>query len=193
VKMVKRYSIAIYPSKYVIDFVKSMKDLLKSKVKGNWYSSCNSVGHITICEFEIDESQIEKIKQKLYEICDTFIPFQVYLDHFGAYKNSNAFYIGTNENSKIDLEPIMKKMQDYCKSLKPLEFKKSNDPHMSIGRKLTPENLKIASELFTTIDIDFLCDSIVLRELEPYKQFFVIETFLFGSNPKPELIQGTLF
>ena len=191
--MVKRYSIAIYPSKYVIDFVKSMKDLLKSKAEDNWYSSCNSTAHITICEFEIDESEIEKIKQKLYEICDSFTPFQVYFDHFGFYENSNAFYIATTKNSKIDLEPIMKKTQDYCKTLKSLKFKKSNDPHMSIGRKLSPENLKIASELFTTINIDFLCDSIVLRELEPHKQFFVIETFPFGSNPKPELIQGSLF
>lgn len=191
--MIKRYSIAIYPSKYVIDFVKSMKDLFKSKVKDKWYSSCNSVGHITICEFEIDESQVDRFKQKLYEICDTFTPFQVYLDHFGVYENSNAFYIATTENSNIDLKPIMKKIQDSCKSLKPLEFKKSNDPHMSIGRKLSPENLKIASELFTTIDIHFLCDSIVLRELEPYKQFFVIETFPFGSNLQPALIQGSLF
>lgn len=186
--MEKKYSVAIYPSQEVIDAVKTMKDYLKSKI--DWYNSCNSVAHITICEFSIDESQIEKYKQKLFKICDTFTPFQVNLDHFGSYVNG-AFFIAPNEHSANHLKPIMKKTQE---ALKPLKLKKSDDPHMSIGRKLIPENLKIASQLFTTIDIDFLCNEIVLRELDPIKkQFFVIDTFSFNGNSQPELIQGSLF
>ncbi|MCD9575083.1 2'-5' RNA ligase family protein [Flavobacterium soyae] len=187
--MEKKYSAAIYPSQDVIDSIKTMKNYLKSKI--DWYNSSNSVGHITICEFTITESEIDKYKQKLFKVCDTFTPFQVHLDHFGSYDNAGAFYIAPNEESKNNLKPIMKKIQE---SLKPLKLKKSDDPHMSIGRKLTPENLKIASQLFTTIDIDFSCKEIVLRELDPVKkQFFVIDTFLFGSNPEPEFVQGTLF
>ena len=187
--MEKKYSVAIYPSQDVIDAVKTMKDQLKSKI--DWYNSCNSVAHITICEFTIDDSQIDKYKQKLFEICDTFTPFQVYLDHFGSYENSGAFFIAPNENSKSNLKPIMKKTHEI---LKPLQLKKSEDPHLSIGRKLVPQNLKIASQLFSAIEIDFLCREMVLRELDPVKkQFFVIDTFQFGSNPKPELIQGSLF
>ncbi|WP_264538039.1 2'-5' RNA ligase family protein [Flavobacterium sp. N1736] len=186
--MEKKYSVAIYPSQDVIDAVKTMKDYLKSKIE--WYNSCNSVAHITICEFTIDDSQIDKYKQKLFKICDTFIPFQVSLDHFGSYVNG-AFFIAPNEDSGNRLKSIMKKTQE---TLKPLKLKKSDDPHMSIGRKLIPENLKIASQLFTTIEIDFSCCEIVLRELDPVKkQFFVIDTFSFGSNPQPELIQGSLF
>ena len=65
---------------------------------------------------------------------------------------------------------------------------------MSIGRKLIPENLKTASELFTTIDLQFECNEIVLREFDPVvKQFFVIDSFPFGSNPEPEFVQGSLF
>lgn len=187
--MEKKYSVAIYPSQDVIDAVKTMKDYLKSKI--DWYNSCNSVGHITICEFTINEFEVDKYKQKLFKVCDTFTPFQVHLDHFGSYDNTGAFYIAPNEDSKNHLKPIMKKVQE---SLKALKLKKSDDPHMSIGRKLTPENLKIASQLFTTIDIDFLCKEIVLRELDPVKkQFFVIDTFSFGSNPEPEFVQGSLF
>lgn len=187
--MKKKYSVAIYPSQDIIDLVKTMKGYLKSKIE--WYNSCNSTAHITICEFELDDSELEKLKQKLSQICDTFTPFQVYLDHFGAYENSGAFFIAPNEESKIDLKNILKKTQETLKALK---LKKSDDPHMSVGRKLTPENLKIASELFTTIDINFSCKEIVLRELDPIKkQFFVIDTFAFGSNPQPELIQGSLF
>jgi len=217
--MEKKYSVAIYPSQEVIDAVKTMKDYLKSKI--DWYSSCNSVAHITVCEFTIDESQIEKYKQKLFKICDTFTPFQVYLDDFGAYENAGTFFIDLNENKKTKkpqinsgskavkpktrkneqpdenlivkdkLKFVMKKTQE---SLKIPNMKKSNDPHMSIGRKLTPENIKIASELFTTIESNFLCKEMVLRVLDPIeKQFIVIDTFPFGSNPQPELIQGSLF
>jgi 2'-5' RNA ligase len=188
-QMEKKYSVAIYPSQEVIDSIKTMKEHLANKI--GWFNSKNSVAHITICEFTIEESQIDKLKQKLFKICDTFVPFQVYLDRFGAYENSGAFFIAPNEDSKADLKPILKKTQE---TLKPLNLKKSDDPHMSIGRRLTPENLKIASQLFTAIDIDFLCCEIVLRELDPIKkQFFVIDTFQFGSSPKPELIQGSLF
>ncbi|MDR7210951.1 2'-5' RNA ligase family protein [Flavobacterium piscis] len=187
--MEKKYSVAIYPSQDVIDSVKIMKDFLKSKI--DWYNSCNSVAHITICEFTIDESQIDKFKQKLYKICDTFTPFQVYLDHFGSYENSGAFFIAPDEDSKINLKPVLKKTQQ---SLKPLNLKKSDDPHLSIGRKLTPENLKIASQLFTTIAISFSCKEIVLRELDPTKkQFFIIGTFSFNGNAQPEFVQGSLF
>lgn len=186
--MEKKYSVAIYPSQDVIDAVKTMKDYLKSKI--DWYNSCNSVAHITICEFTIAESQIDKYKQKLFKVCDTFTAFPVYLDHFGSYE-AGAFYIAPNEVSKIKLKPIMKKTQE---ALQLSNLKKSNDPHISIGRRLTPENLKIASQLFTTIDIDFLCKQIVLRELDPVKkQFFVIDTFLFNGNAQPELVQGSLF
>lgn len=186
--MEKKYSVAIYPSQDVIDSVKTMKDYLKSKI--DWYNSCNSVAHITICEFTIDESQIDKYKQKLFKICDTFTSFQVNLNHFNSYRNG-AFFIAPNEDSVSYLKPIMKKTQE---ALKPLKLKKSDDPHISIGRKLIPENLKIASQLFTTIDINFLCCEIVLRELDPVKkQFFVIDTFAFNGNSQPEFVQGSLF
>lgn len=187
--MEKKYSVAIYPSLAVIDSVKTMKGYLKSKI--GWYNSCNSTAHITICEFTIDDSQIDLIKNKLLKVSDTFTPFLVHLDHFGAYDNAGAFFISPNEEAKTKLKPIMKKIQETLKSLK---LKKSDDPHMSIGRKLTPENLKTASELFTTIEIDFQCKEFVLRELDPIKkQFFVIDTFEFGSNPEPEFVQGSLF
>lgn len=189
--MIKTYSIVFYPSPYVINLVKEMKDNLKSRVAKNWFNSCNSIAHITICELNIDDSELNKLKQKLSEICDTFIPFQVYLDHFGIFDNARAFYIAPKKESEKSLELLMTKTQNALRSFK--IDKSSKKAHISIGRRLTPENLKIATQLFTTIDTNFLCDSIVLRELEPYKQFFAIETFPFGSNPQPELIQGSLF
>lgn len=187
--MEKTYSVVFHPSPEVIDAIKTMKDFLRSKIK--WYNSCNSVAHITICEFTIDESQLEIFKQKLAKICDTFSSSTIFLNDFGFYENSGAFFINPNEDSKNNLKPIMKKIHE---TLKPLKLKKSDDPHMSIGRRLTPENLKIASQLFTTINMDFLCENIVLREFDPVvKQFFVIDTIPFGNNPELEFVQGSLF
>ncbi|WP_337966175.1 2'-5' RNA ligase family protein [uncultured Flavobacterium sp.] len=186
--MEKKYSVVIHPSQDVIDSIKTMKELLADKV--GWFNSKNSVAHITICEFKIDESQIDKYKQKLLKICDPFTPFQVLLDHYNSYENG-AFFISPNEDSKMLLKPIMKKTQD---ALQLSNLIKSNDPHISIGRRLTPESLKIANHLFTTIDIDFLCDNIVLREFDPIKkQFFVIDSFSFNGNSQPEFVQGSLF
>ncbi|WP_431242086.1 hypothetical protein ACQ9BO_19415 [Flavobacterium sp. P21] len=59
--MEKTYSVVIHPSDNGIDSVKVMKDYLKSKI--GWFNSCNSVAHITICEFKIDESQLDSIKK----------------------------------------------------------------------------------------------------------------------------------
>lgn len=186
--MEKTYSVVFY-SKSVVEPVKKLKDFLRSKIE--WYNSCNSEAHITICEFKIDESQLDSIKQKLSKISDTFTPFKVSLDHFDSFPNSGAFFIGVTKDSKNNLVPIMKKIHETLKSL---NLKKSDNPHLSIGRRLTPENLKIASELFTEIDFQFECNEIVLREFDPkVKQFFVIDAFPFGSNPQPELIQGSLF
>src|SRR3954470_20326730 len=106
--MKRKYSIAIYPSQDIINLVKTMKGYLKSKI--HWYNSCNSTAHITICEFELDDSELKKLKQKLLEICDTFTPFQVYLDHFGAYESAGAFFIGVNENQQIK-KPQIKRAQ----------------------------------------------------------------------------------
>lgn len=219
--MEKTYSVVFY-SKALVEPVKKLKDFLKSKI--NWYNSCNSEAHITICEFIIEESQLDSVKQKLLKLCITFTPFQVYFEEFGAYENVGAFFMVPNENPKAKSKPRVKKTDNALKepikgkskpkpneeeieqstlksimkktqeTLKVPGMKKSNDPHMSIGRRLTPENLKIASELFTTIDLQFECNEIVLREFDPkVKQFFVIDSFPFGSNPEPELVQGSLF
>lgn len=186
--MEKTYSVVFY-SKSVVEPVKKLKDFLRSKIK--WYNSCNSEAHITICEFKIDESQLDSIKQKLSKISDTFTPFKVSSDHFDSFPNSGAFFIGVTTDSKNNLVPIMKKIHETLKSL---NLKKSDNPHLSIGRRLTPENLKIASQLFTEIDLQFECNEIVLREFDPkIKQFFVIDAFPFGSNPEPEFVQGSLF
>jgi hypothetical protein len=186
--MEKQYSVAIYPSEAVVALVKSMKEQLAKEI--GWFHSRNSVGHITICEFKATDKQIEIIKNQLSRLCDTLEPAEVSLNEFASYPNG-AFFMSPNEDSKNRLKLLMKQVHE---SLRNLNMQKSNDPHLSIARRLTPENLKKANRLFTTIDIHFLCDSIVLRKFdENIKQFFVIHEFKFNNNTQPKLVQGTLF
>ncbi|WP_281637768.1 2'-5' RNA ligase family protein [Flavobacterium marginilacus] len=186
--MEKLYSLVIHPPEEILILVKSMKKQLAGEV--GWYNSKNSVGHITICEFKANETAIEIIKKQIDKLCGPLIPVEVHLNEFGTFPNG-AFFIAPNNDSKKDLKHIMK---HFNKSLQILDMKKSDNPHLSIARRLSPENLFKASRLFTEIDLHFVCDSVVLRQFdENIKQFFVTDTFKFGNNPPPELFQGTLF
>ena len=60
--MKKKYSVAIHPSEDIILLVKEMKKKLFDEV--NWFHSKNSIAHITICEFEATDDEIEIIKNK---------------------------------------------------------------------------------------------------------------------------------
>lgn len=70
---------------------------------------------------------------------------------------------------------------------------KSANPHLSIARKLTAEKLEVAANSFSEIDLPFLCDTIILRELDLEKgQYKIINEFkLEGLTPINQ--QGVLF
>lgn len=186
--MEKNYSVVINPSEAVIALVKSMKEGLAKEV--GWFHSKNSVGHITICLFKATDEALENIKNQLSSVCDTLEPVEICLNEFGSYPNG-AFFISPDQDSKNSLKPIMKRIQE---SLQPLNMQKSDDPHLSIARRLNPEKLERAKSLFASIDIHFLCDRIVLRKFdEDIKQFFITDEFKFNNNTPRQPIQGTLF
>ncbi len=187
--MEKKYSVAVLPPESIISLVKSMKEQLAKEI--DWFNSKNSVGHITICEFRANKATLEIVKNRLLKLCDGLEPVEVHLTGFNSFPNG-AFFMEPEETSKKKLIPIMKQVH---KTLSLLSLKKSINPHLSIARGLNPEELKKANQLFTTIDLCFLCESIVLREFDKNMlQFFVTDTFKFNNNPKnPAFIQGTLF
>lgn len=185
--MLHRYSIAIHPSTELIAKIKDMKEQLATEV--GWFHSKNAIAHITICEFEADETNLERVKKQLLRICDSITPISVHLNGFGTFPNG-AFFISPDENSKIILSPIMRLFHN---ALVVKTYHHSDVPHLSIARKLSPENLIKASQLFTTFEEDFLCNGIVLRMLDlEIKQFRVIDSFEF-KGLKPLEVQRSLF
>jgi 2'-5' RNA ligase len=182
------YSIVIHPPEAILALVKSMKEQLATEV--GWFHSKNSVGHITICEFRATNVAIETIKNQIGRLCDTLTPVEVHLNELGSFPNG-AFFIAPDNDSKNNLKYIMKQ---FHKLLRIPNMLKSDNPHLSIARKLTPQNLARANHLFTSIDLNFVCDSVVLRQFdENIKQFFIADTFEFKDNPQNKLQQGTLF
>lgn len=138
-----------------------------------------------------NEATLESVKNRLIKLCDGLEPVEVGVTGFNSFSNG-AFFKEPNEISKKKLIPIMKQVHE---TLNLPKLKKSTNPHLSIARQLTPEELKKANQLFTTIDLCFLCESMVLREFDENRhQFFVTDTFKFNNNPKkPAFVQGTLF
>lgn len=178
--MLHTYSIVIQPPADVIENVKSMKDQLFKEI--GWYNSRNSWAHITLNEFEFPSNEIEKIKSHLTKLVVHLSSQNVHFNHFDSFPNG-AFFLAPESESKDYLKMIMRAFhQDF-------NFKtaiKSNEPHISIGRRISDENLKKAFTIYPVHpEIHFNCDRIALRVFNTdRKQFDIVEEFIFGNNPK---------
>ena len=183
-----KYSVVFYPSETVIEAVKELKEQLSAKI--GWFPSKNSLAHVTICEFDCELTTYENIKSRIANYCSYQNPFEVTFNTFGNYSNG-AFFIAPNTESKIKMSEMMKEIP------KQIQFPvshKSSEPHISIGRQLTEAQLKIAYNLFDSVDLDFICEGITIRIFNPdRKQYDVLETIPFLSELEPKKEQLTLF
>lgn len=182
------YSLAFMPNAAIIEKVKLMKLDLANKI--GWFHSKNALAHITITEFTIDDSVWLNLEKKVSSTIATFSPIHVKLNAFDYYPNG-AFYIATDSESTKVLTAIMKRL---AASLLIKKQHKSNAPHLSIARKLTPEQLQITTNMFTSINEVFYCDVIFLRRFNPeIKQFDVVKSFPFRNEFPATGVQTSLF
>lgn len=183
-----KYSVIFHPSETVIETVKGLKEELYTRI--GWYPSKNSLAHITICEFEHELATYEIIKNKISNYCRYQNTFEVSFNAFANYPNG-AFFIVPEVESKAKMVEIMKEIP---KEIKFSVSHKSVDPHISIGRKLNEEQLKIAYTLFEEIDINFSCQGITIRIFNTKrKQYDVLETIPFKGEIAPTKEVWTLF
>ena len=184
-----KYSVVFHPSDTVIEEVKQMKELLASTI--GWYNSKNSLAHITLNEFERDESELKSITTKLTEITTYLKPQTVTFDRFSTFPNG-AFFMAPDEHSSIYLKKLMTGF--HQKFPYPIQFK-SSEPHLTIGRRIAPEQLAIAKKLFAEAPkLSFQCNTIALRVFnEARKQFDICATFPLLGEASEEFIQGSLF
>ena len=185
--MEKQYAIAFHPSEEIIEKVKEIKIDLATKI--GWYNSKNALAHITICEFKLHASKIEFVNNELGTTCKHIKPVEVNLAQFSSYPNG-TFFLCPNDLSSLELKKAMKEINTSLTNK--LSYKSAN-PHLSIARKLTAEKLEVAANSFSEIDLAFLCDTVILRELDLEKgQYKIIKEFkLEGLTPINK--QGVLF
>jgi len=182
-----KYSVVFMPDLQTIEAVKHMKLLLAEKI--GWFNSKNSLAHFTIFEFFEDDLQEDKFCSQLDRIASEINPFNVQCDAFDWFDNG-AFYIKPNEVSSTKMTELMKQILKESTQIK--KTITNTNPHLSIARKLSPDKLEIAQQLFTNINLEFAVTNLTLRKFdESLKQFTVYKEFpLLG---KPKEIQGSLF
>ena len=182
-----KYSVVFLPDLQTIEAVKQLKLLLADKI--GWFNSKNSLAHFTVFEFLEDENQEDKFCLQLERIASEIYAFNMQCDAFDWFENG-AFYVRPNEASTVKMSELMKQVLKESTQIK--KTITNTNPHLSIARRLSPEKLKIAQELFTSINLNFQITHLTLRKFdEKLKQFIVYKEFpLLG---KPKEIQGSLF
>ena len=169
----KKYSIVVHPTE-LLDDIKKIKQDLKSLI--GWFSSVNALAHFTICEFEADENQLERVKQEVSKLIVNWQKKVIVLTSFDCY-NNGAFYVKPDENSSLYLKALFKAIAVKAKEIIPNAYI-CTTPHLSIGRRLSEEQLQVAKDTFTSYSNSFLCDGVMLREFYPVRKQYDLKEFL---------------
>ena len=164
-KNIPLYSLVIFPNSEQLALIKSYKQLLKNHIR--WFKSVNAAAHITVIQFE-NELSLQLHLDRIREFCKTAISQKVTLNAWDSFGES-TFFITPDQTSQQYLDNLIINLHHY------LGFKAKNvHAHLTIGRKLDAEKMKIAFELFrnTQINLQFNCDSFYLRRFNEQTQHY---------------------
>ncbi|MDR2222520.1 MAG: 2'-5' RNA ligase family protein [Flavobacteriaceae bacterium] len=183
-----RYSLCFQPDETTIEIVRQMKLQLSEYI--GWYNSKNALAHITISKFQTDEIGIQKITTLVRQQCSTFVPTPVVFNSYGHYPNG-AFFLAVAPENQIPLKAYAKKV---CSKIALPNIYKSNEPHLSIARKLDSDKLQKALTYFEQPHLSFICNQVALRRFNPQRgQYDIIDIFPFLGLPSMEVEQLSLF
>lgn len=186
-KNMTKFSVVFMPDYQTIELIKQLKINLSKEIGS--YKSKNSLAHFTIYEFHEEDSHEELFLSQLERIASEIEPFEIICDSFDFYENG-AFYIKPDHASASRMSVLMKQIIKESTRIKKQHT--TTTPHITIGRKLNPKELKTANKLFTDIFLKFSIDSLILRKYEPnVGQYTVYKKLPFLGKSKH--IQGSLF
>ena len=159
-------SIDFMPCDRVNSTIKKLKEFLKSLV--GRYSSSQSAGHITICNFEITEDNLGDVIQILTDALRYEHAQYVYFDNFAS-SPDGTFFIAPTVQSKWYFNERTQKIISSLKHKFELTHL-SKEPHLTIARKLEQQQLQEAKRNLKDIDLDFLCDGVFVRIFNEQKE-----------------------
>ncbi len=185
--MLHHYSIVIHPQDSIIDLFKFFKKKLYNTI--GKYGSYNSIAHITILEFDATDEELIFIIERLKRITLKEISFDTVFDKVICSESSKAIFILPNKIGDEIFKKLLTKIRKQIKG----DGNKSN-AHLTIGRKLKPEQLKKSEDIFNDIKFDFHCNQIALRRLnEDIRQFEIIQIFPFHGKSCKETTEQLFF
>ena len=172
------FSTAICPPQSVVAQVREMKNLLASRA--GWFGSKSADAHVTVNLFEADAVTLTKWEAFIEEFCSEQTAFDVMFVSTGRFANG-AYFLAPDSKSKDDMNRLLSCFNNTSPFA---ELTKSTLAHMSIGRKLTQEQTRIADELWSTatFNISFRVDALFLRKFDPIrKQYSIYKRFGFAG------------
>lgn len=174
----EQYSFAICPPPYIIGQVKDMKQQLRNAL-GKRFGSVNSDAHVTFNVFRCDARELESRIKAVQLFCGQVGSKEIRFDGYGNYPNG-AFFLSPDKDSTIYIRYVM---GVFHKMHAAFVSKKSEDPHMSIARQLSSDELRTAKALFSGVpDLVFDCDRISLRRFNRSRmQYDVVADFIFSG------------
>lgn len=175
--MLNHYSIVIHPQDSIIELFKTFKSKLFDTI--GTYGSRNSIAHITILEFEATEQKAKFVIEKLIKITQKEICFDTLFDTVIYSDFSKAVFVLPDKKGNEHFKKLLKNVRQKIKGNK----NKSN-AHLTIGRKLSLEQIENSIGLFPDVKFDFHCNQVALRKFNDNKgQFEIVEIFPFLSKP----------
>ncbi|MBL7705360.1 MAG: 2'-5' RNA ligase family protein [Taibaiella sp.] len=174
---IETYSVVIHPPDEVISAVAALKQSLEQKI--GWYHSVHSLAHITFNIFKARVSAISQWEAYLSDFSSNHSPIPLHFDRTESFSNG-SFVLLANEPTNLLLKETMR---DFNNNRPKGAVKKSQRPHLTIARKLSAEQMAIATELIANVNIHFTLDRLVLRKLNLARgQYDIIATFPFNCQ-----------
>ena len=171
---IETYSVVIHPPDEVITAVAALKRRLEKEI--GWYHSMHSAAHITFNVFKSRASAIPAWEAYLAEFSSERSPTPLCFDRTESFSNG-SFVLLANERTDLFLKETMRAFNnDRPKGA----VKRSQRPHLTIGRKLNAAQMAVAAALVADMDIRFMFDRLVLRKLDLARgQYDIVATFPF--------------
>ncbi|CAM3739008.1 2'-5' RNA ligase family protein [Sphingobacterium prati] len=186
---VSKYSFVFQPDEAGLILVDGFKQRLRAalaeefpdKDKG-WYHSCNSKAHVTICAFAGNDGTLAEAIAVLQQALLYERSQYVYFDHFSSFAGG-AFYIGPSLHARSYLREKARKIVQVLGRFDLIEI--SDEPHISIARRLEQERLEFAKKLLRSVDLNFMCTGVHIRRFNPdIGQYEPVNFVKFGNQSK---------
>ena len=184
-----QFLLIISPPEPIKKAVEDYKEKLFNSI-GN-YTSRNSIAHLTLSAFEIEDRWELALIRSLEEIAAEESAFRISICDFQFFKQNCTVYLHVEEKDKFARLSKSLNGKSFIRRIDRNNKRTVSNPHITIGKELY-ENFQVASNLFQQEKFtgSFTAEAAVLLKRTESGQFELLKEFPFLSRPPR---QGMLF